>query len=181
MSRKRNLTDKQHEVIHALFTHDGDEAAVLERCGVPATRYQKWLREDAFRNELHARLKSVQRHSHLVLALYAPDAAAKLVDLTRGDKEETVRKACLDILDLARRTGAIWDESAADGPATDPEQAPDGLFPGAPGPAGGFPSRTGPAGAPAGCAQAPAGLPPEVYSHILQVLADVAAGKIVAK
>lgn len=44
------------------------------------------------------RIESAQRQSRLIIASYAPVAAAKLVALATNSKEETARKVCLDII-----------------------------------------------------------------------------------
>ena len=46
------------------------------------------------------RIAGAYRQSELILARYAPLAAAKLVELTESDNQETRRKACLDIISL---------------------------------------------------------------------------------
>ena len=38
--------------------------------------------------------------SNLIVSRYAPVAAARLVELTESDKEETARKACLDVISM---------------------------------------------------------------------------------
>ncbi|MBL7107448.1 MAG: hypothetical protein ISS77_07575, partial [Phycisphaerae bacterium] len=48
-------------------------------------------------------------------------AAAKLVELTQSDKEETARKACLDIISIES------GESEGLGEQVDEERIPDGM------------------------------------------------------
>ncbi len=64
--------------------------------------YNKWLAEEGFGDELSRRIDSAHRQSELIIARYASVAAAKLVQLTESEKEETARKACLDIITLPK-------------------------------------------------------------------------------
>ncbi|HLB73033.1 MAG TPA: hypothetical protein VJJ98_03360 [Sedimentisphaerales bacterium] len=98
MRRKNTLTKKQLDVIEDLFAGELDEQAVLEKHNVNARLYNKWQGEDAFIELLEKRIVAAHRQSAAMLARYAPIAAAKLVQLTQSEKEETARKACLDII-----------------------------------------------------------------------------------
>jgi hypothetical protein len=60
--------------------------------------YRKWLVDDNFIDELAFRVKSARRQSEMTLANSAPKAADKLVELMNSEKEETSRKACLDVI-----------------------------------------------------------------------------------
>ncbi len=98
------LTKRQLAVIDELFDGD-DEQAVLDKYKVSRRLYNKWLADDAFTGEFDRRIDAAFRQSAVLIARYAPLAAAKLVQLTESDKEETARKACLDIISMhASRT-----------------------------------------------------------------------------
>ncbi|MBN2269299.1 MAG: hypothetical protein JXN61_01715 [Sedimentisphaerales bacterium] len=98
MRRKNTLTKRQIDVIEDLFAGELDEHAVLEKHNVNAKLYGKWQGEDAFIKHLEKRITTAHRLSAAMIARYAPMAAAKLVQLTQCEKEETARKACLDII-----------------------------------------------------------------------------------
>jgi len=98
MRRKNTLTKRQFDVIEDLFAGELDEHAVLEKHNVNAKLYGKWQSEDAFIEHLEKRIAAAHRQSAALIARYAPIAAAKLVQLTQSEKEETARKACLDII-----------------------------------------------------------------------------------
>ena len=100
---KRSLTSRQRQFLDALFSGDGDEAAVLQALGIMERTYRRWLGQRAFLEELACRVCSTRRRWQLLLARYSPTAAARLIDLTAGDKPETARKACLDVLTLQQR------------------------------------------------------------------------------
>jgi hypothetical protein len=105
MPKRKQLSKRQLAVIADLFSGELDEQAVLEKHKVGETLFNKWQSDPAFIEQLEARIAAAYRQSAALIARYAPLAAAKLVALTESDKEETARKACLDILSL-RPTGA---------------------------------------------------------------------------
>ncbi len=98
MRKKNKVTKRQLDVIEDLFAGEIDEGAVLEKHNVNARLYSKWQGEDVFIEHFEKRIAAAHRQSAAMIASYAPVAAAKLVDLTQCKKEETARKACLDII-----------------------------------------------------------------------------------
>ena len=113
MSKKqKRINKKQLEVIKELFA-GVDEAEVLKKHEVSNRMYSKWLRDEVFSGELRFRMESGQRQSGLIIARYMPAAAAKLAALTESEKEETARKACLDIISLPVSFGEPEPEDVA--------------------------------------------------------------------
>lgn len=102
MTRKKTLSKKQLAVIDDLFSDQFDEQAVLDRHKVSGNIYNKWLADDAFTDEFNRRIAWLNRQSDALIARYAFVAAAKLVQLTESESQETARKACLDIISLPR-------------------------------------------------------------------------------
>jgi len=100
MTKAKKLTRRQHAVIEDLFTEELDEEGVLEKHNVNQALYSRWLADERFTAQFDRRLARAYRAGHVILARYAPVAAAKLVALTNCKKEETARKACLDIISL---------------------------------------------------------------------------------
>jgi hypothetical protein len=100
MARRKKLSKKQLAVIDDLFGGELDEQAVLEKHKVNRHIYNRWLADELFVSEFDRRVMSAHRQSAALIAKYAPLAAAKLVQLTESDKEETARKACMDIISL---------------------------------------------------------------------------------
>lgn len=103
MKRKRYegrkyLYPKQKAVLEDIFCGEMEEKAVLEKHRVSRKTYDKWLRENAFSAEFVRRIRAMHRQSELILARYKGLAAAKLVALTESEKDETARRACLDII-----------------------------------------------------------------------------------
>jgi len=102
MVRKKRLTKRQLAVIDDMFSGELDEQSVLAKHKVSRDVYDRWLADDSFAEQFSRRIASAHRQSELIIAKYAPLAAAKLVQLTESAKEETARKACLDIISLPK-------------------------------------------------------------------------------
>lgn len=92
------LTKKQLDVIDDWFENGGNEAAVLRKYHITHKKWKKWISDKAFNAAVADKVKAVQRQSQILIAQYVPMAAAKLIQLCGSEKEETSRKACLDIL-----------------------------------------------------------------------------------
>lgn len=122
MSEKQKcISKKQLEVIEELFAGDMNEAEVLKKHSVSNRLYSEWLRDEVFGVELRFRIESGQRESKLIIARYVPVAAAKLVALTESGKEETARKACLDIISLPVSFGQPERQDVPEKNGLDPE------------------------------------------------------------
>jgi hypothetical protein len=116
MANAKKLSRKQLAVIEDLFVGELTEQAILDKHKVSRNVYNKWLSDECFRQQFDERIASAYRQSELILARYAPLAAAKLVELMGSDKPETVRKACLDVISLRASTNnsaAMLDQSAS--------------------------------------------------------------------
>ena len=102
MAKRKQLTKRQLAVIEDLFSDFSmaDEQAVLDKHNVSRNVYNKWLTDSSFIEQFDRRIAAAHRQSAALIARYAPLAAAKLVQLTDSDKEETARKACLDIISM---------------------------------------------------------------------------------
>ena len=113
------LSKRQLAVIEDLFAGELDEAAVLDKHKVSRNRYNEWLADEGFVAAFAERIGRPYRQSQLIIARYAPLAAAKLVQLTESDSAETARKACLDIISMP----TAYPHLAVAGTATDPAGA----------------------------------------------------------
>lgn len=111
-TKERKLTPKQSAVIADLFEGGLDEAGVLAKHKVSTRLYRAWLADELFTDELRFRIDSARRTGELIIARYTPVAAAKLVGLIDSDKDETVRRACLDIMSAGRQTDTVTTDSA---------------------------------------------------------------------
>ena len=100
--RRSSLSKKQLAVIDEMFTGELDTDAILAKHNVTRRQYDKWLSDENFKSEFTHRIEWLNLQSQALIARYASLAAAKLVALTDSEKEETRRKACLDIISLPR-------------------------------------------------------------------------------
>ena len=105
MSNAKQLTKKQRDIIDDLFAGQLDEQRILKKHKIDRCLYEKWLADENFTREFDRRLDSARRQSDFILVRFASVAAAKLVQLTESENQETARKACLDIIGLLRGTG----------------------------------------------------------------------------
>ena len=101
--KQKHLTRRQLAVIDELFAGGMDETEVLARHKVSTRLYREWLGDELFADELKFRIDSARRTGELIIARYTPVAAAKLVGLIDSDKDETVRRACLDIMSASQQ------------------------------------------------------------------------------
>ncbi len=98
MSEPKRLTRRQLAVIEDLFAGEMTEREALERHNISAALYDRWLTDPQFCECFERRVARAYREARLVLARHAPKAAKTLIDLTHCQKEETARRACLDIV-----------------------------------------------------------------------------------
>lgn len=122
MAKRKKLSKKQLAVIEDLFSGELDEQTVLDKHQISRYLYNKWLADERFTEQFDERIARSYRQSRLIIARYAPLAAAKLVQLTECDKEETVRKACLDIISLPALSEKRSAASAGSPDAADAQQ-----------------------------------------------------------
>jgi len=106
MGRRKYLSKKQLAVLEDLFSSELDEQAVLEKHKVRQSTYDRWLANKIFAERFKQCVNGLMRRSELLMAKYSQLAAAKLVELTASGKEETARRACLDIISLPKITSS---------------------------------------------------------------------------
>ena len=105
MTKTKKLSKKQLVVIEDLFNGELDEQAVLDKHNVSRNLFNRWQGDENFIGQWDRRIAAAHRQSAALIAKYAPLAAAKLVRLTESEKEETARKACLDIISFPLLAG----------------------------------------------------------------------------
>ena len=117
-NKKKLLNKRQLAVVDDLFAGKMDEAEILEKHNLSISVFRKWLGSDNFIAELGRRTEAARRQSEMIIARFAPAAAAELVALTECEKEDVRRKACLDIITAAGSNpvsaGVAESGSAAD-------------------------------------------------------------------
>lgn len=124
MVKRKQLSKRQLAVIEDMFSGELDEQAVLDKYKVSRNVYNKWRADEQFAAEFDRRTAALNRQSELIIARYASLAAAKLVQLTESEKEETARRACLDIITLPSLTAKRIEQSSETRTADAPQVQP---------------------------------------------------------
>ena len=119
MAKRKYLSQRQLTVLGDLFNSDLDEQAVLDKHKIRRSTYDRWLEDKLFAERFKQYVNGLKRRSELLMAKYSCLAAAKLVELTASGKEETARKACLDIMSVPKVVGKETKAS------TDPQSVVD--------------------------------------------------------
>ncbi len=109
------LTEEQLAVIEDLVDGELDETAVLKAHGVSKDDYRKWLKQQAFIAELQFLMDSARRLGMFRIARDAPEVAKRLLALTKCDKPDVARRACLDILTMPQTLADGGDEASEKG------------------------------------------------------------------
>ncbi|MBN1806839.1 MAG: hypothetical protein JW837_16445 [Sedimentisphaerales bacterium] len=112
MSGLKKLTNRQLAVIEDLFAGRLEEQEILDKYKLGRRLYNKWRNDDAFNSRLEKRIAEAYHQSAVLIARYAPVAAAKLIQLTDSDRPETARKACLDIISMPVHIAGLKDKSS---------------------------------------------------------------------
>ena len=94
------LGKRQLAVITDIFENALTETDALAKNHVSKWLYQKWLDNPTFLDELDARFDQALRRSKFLIAHCLPLAVQRLVQLIVSEKDETARKACLDLISL---------------------------------------------------------------------------------
>lgn len=99
-TNESKLNKKQLGVVEELFLGNLEEYEIIEKYKLTKRLFHKWMADEVFMNEMESRIRSSRLKGRLLIARYASVAASKLVELTQDEKEETARKACVDIISL---------------------------------------------------------------------------------
>jgi len=92
------LEPRKRRFLAELFAGNLSEKAVLERMKIKPETFAGWLRDVEFATAIEEKIELANLSSRLLIARSKPAAAKTLIELTRSDKEETARKACLDVI-----------------------------------------------------------------------------------
>jgi hypothetical protein len=95
---RSHLSKTQKAVLEDLLQNGMSEQEAMQKHNVSIYRYRKWLANGLFARELNLSIESTMRQKIIAMARSLPNTAARLVSLTSSQKDETARKACLDIM-----------------------------------------------------------------------------------
>ena len=99
MSKAKQLTKKQIQVIDVLFKNVKEESEILQKLNVSWMMYNKWFADEIFAEEFNNRIAAEKKRAAAYIACSASKAIDNLVTLS-GGTSETARKACLDLIAL---------------------------------------------------------------------------------
>ena len=97
---KGKLNKKQLDIVEELFLGNLEEYEIIEKYKLTKRLFHKLMADEVFINEMESRIRSSRLKGRLLIARYTSVAASKLVELTQDEKEETARKACVDIISM---------------------------------------------------------------------------------
>ena len=100
--KTQKLSKRQINVLNGLFTGDLTLNDILKSCRVSQITYYDWLSDPFFMAAFDKRIDSGRAVLLSTLSAYSQAALLSLVNLTRSQKTETARKACLDIVKLVQ-------------------------------------------------------------------------------
>lgn len=103
MGKRKLLYQTQREILKDLFYGDMDEESVFKKHGIMRSTLNRWLEDEVFAEQFRQHIKGLVRKNELLVAKSAGSAAEQLVKLTKCEKSEVARKACVDIIAMARR------------------------------------------------------------------------------
>jgi len=101
-AKTKKLSKRQSNVLDGMFCGDLELKDVLKSCRVSNVTYYDWLGDSLFMSAFDKRIESARAVLLATLAAYSQAALLSLVNLTRSEKTETARKACLDIVKLVQ-------------------------------------------------------------------------------
>lgn len=99
-TNEKKLSGKQFDVIEDIFLGNLEEYEIMEKYKLTKRMFHKWMADDLFINEMESRIRLSRLKGRIFIARCADIAASKLVELTQDEKEETARKACVDIISM---------------------------------------------------------------------------------
>ena len=102
-TQKKSLSKRQLRLIDAL-AGGAELPEALTQCKVSARIFRRWVKCDAFDQELTFRRQFAAQQSQLLIDRFVPVAASKLIGLLESEKEDIVRRTCLDILQLGQQS-----------------------------------------------------------------------------
>ena len=114
------LNKKQRDFLDEILNNRSSVELASEKLNISSDCLCKWFASADFTEELAGRLELIIKRADMLISQNRLTAAEKLVNLTSCEKEETARKACLDILEL---TATITDKNHKPQQKIDPKIA----------------------------------------------------------
>ena len=93
------LTINQKQVARAVYEGRLSEDEIVEQFNLRPQRLSRWLQTEAFQQELHRLCETSIHETRCIISRFGPTAALQLASLLGSDKDDTVRRAALDLVD----------------------------------------------------------------------------------
>ena len=113
------LTIKQKKVAQAVYEGRLSETEIAEQFKISPQLLGKWLQSETFQQELHRLCETSIHETRCIISRFGPTAALQLATLLSSEKDDTKRRAALDLVD---RCLAIQKQTQADTNPTDDEE-----------------------------------------------------------
>ncbi len=97
------VNKKQRDFLDEILNNRTTVELASEKLQISGDCLCRWFASPTFIEELASRIELITKRADMLISQNRLTAAEKLVCLTGCDKEETARKACLDILELTAR------------------------------------------------------------------------------
>ena len=120
MAKAKRLSSKQFALVDDLFGGELNERKAPEKHKVSRQLCHRWLADGQFAEQLNQRIVGGYRQRVFLIASNARSAATRLIELTVCEKEETARKASLDVITMNRSTALAGTTAAPDAKAEEP-------------------------------------------------------------
>ena len=114
------LNKKQRDFLDEILNNRSSVELASDKLNISSDCLCKWFASPEFTEELARRLELIIKRADMLISQNRLTAAEKLINLTSCEKEETARKACLDILEL---TATITDKNHKPQQKIDPKLA----------------------------------------------------------
>ena len=109
------LSKRQKEVARALYEGRHSEAELAERFQLGRNTLAQWLEQPDFQQELQRLCQSSLRETRFIITRYGPIAALRLAELLGAEKDDTARRAALDMVDRCLKIVEPGGDSDRDG------------------------------------------------------------------
>ena len=119
------LNKKQKLVAEALYKGLYREEEIAAQYNVPIFKLHRWLEQEEFKAELDRLCQGSLRETRFTIARYGPIAALRLAELLGSEKEDTARRAALDMIDRSLKTNRVVDSDSAEPTDADDAQLTD--------------------------------------------------------
>ena len=96
----KKINKKQKDFLKEILDNRLPVETAMGKCKIDAAMLCQWFSSQPFTTELANRIECMTKRADMLISQHRLTAIEKLILLTNCDKEETARKACIDIIEL---------------------------------------------------------------------------------